>query len=460
MEVDQSIKICKNKNVRAKKKQAKYFDFFESQIDGDHDPEILAMRLPLIGQNKFPVAKLDEHWTTDPLLSSWMQPLGMERFVKKVWNRSHYHFKAKDPHRFSAYLSLQKLGSMLAENRFPHSKIKFVNSNQKTQKVNEIDSVTLARKVFLEGGSLVIDDLSLYDLSISELAERFAFSSKQEIGVNLYLTPGGGKTFPWHWDSHDVFILQIEGLKEWEIFEAAYSLPLENHNFHSFPNLNSSNSKMVERLTLAPGDILYLPRGTPHSGKSASLEHSLHLSFGLYPITWQDVVSGAMSQAIRNCEKHLEFRSYFPTSPGASLLPKNIQTLKKLINKVFNEVDYESIESAVISHQARNSRPNICRNLAVWESLARHKRINSQTLLRKSGPQFFIKHNAENTSELRYGKTKIVFDGCYFATLVSIEKDETFCVETLPSKGVPKGGNMALVNLLYEKGLLAISEGA
>ncbi|MCZ4097290.1 MULTISPECIES: JmjC domain-containing protein [unclassified Streptomyces] len=113
---------------------------------------------------------------------------------------------------------------------------------------------------------------------------------------NVYLTPGGqSQGFAWHWDCHHVFIAQVSGSKRWSINEPVFVDPLEHHNWKrigfSPEELDRFNNKAPDYdLTLTAGDVLYLPRGWVHSGRSASDEPSLHITMGVQLLTWHWVI--------------------------------------------------------------------------------------------------------------------------------------------------------------------------
>jgi lysine-specific demethylase/histidyl-hydroxylase NO66 len=83
-------------------------------------------------------------------------------------------------------------------------------------------------------------------------------------GANAYLTPDGARGFAPHWDDVDVFILQLEGSKLWTVHP-----PLEPHPRESSGNLPPADlPDACLRLTLRPGDVLYLPRGWIHHAQT------------------------------------------------------------------------------------------------------------------------------------------------------------------------------------------------
>lgn len=94
--------------------------------------------------------------------------------------------------------------------------------------------------------------------------------------VNLYITPACHRGLPIHFDWMDVFILQINGSKEWTMYDPLIPLPRPDMLFPmvKFPET------IMSVMTLAPGDLLYIPAGIPHQAKALA-QDSWHITVGV-----------------------------------------------------------------------------------------------------------------------------------------------------------------------------------
>jgi ribosomal protein L16 Arg81 hydroxylase len=120
-----------------------------------------------------------------------------------------------------------------------------------------------------EGWTVSIRQAQRHDPGLAELAAGFADDLLGPVDVHLYATPAGGRGFGWHYDAEEVFLIQLEGTKEyslrkntvnpWPIVE---TLPRDMHYEREIMPLL--------RCTLAPGDWLYVPAGYWHMGRAAS----------------------------------------------------------------------------------------------------------------------------------------------------------------------------------------------
>lgn len=103
-------------------------------------------------------------------------------------------------------------------------------------------------------------------------------------GVNLFITPGSSQCFEWHYDEHDLFILQCFGKKKWKIFESYGYLP---NTPQAGRNFDFSDQKVLYDIELQVGDVLYLPRGFVHEVTTNDTV-SCHVTLGCVYSTWAD----------------------------------------------------------------------------------------------------------------------------------------------------------------------------
>ncbi|KAA2215803.1 JmjC domain-containing protein [Maribacter flavus] len=201
---------------------------------------------------------------------------------------------------------------------------------------------------FANGGSLVFNNVHLFHPSINILKEIFNHSINCALtGVNAYITPRNNKGFNIHYDNHDVVIIQLEGSKLWKIYKPKEPLPLESE----IPKSNPPREDIIFDSEIKKGDVLYIPRGFPHEASSVKT-NSHHITIGLRPIKWIDIIQSLIS----NLNSIPEVRKSVPLeilNDNKLLHDKIKQFLSSLddsifpdtIDKIFHENDYEEMAS-------------------------------------------------------------------------------------------------------------------
>jgi ribosomal protein L16 Arg81 hydroxylase len=154
---------------------------------------------------------------------------------------------------------------------------------------------------------------------------------EQELGVsalaNLYWTPPDSQGLRAHWDGHDVLVLQIAGSKRWRLYDPPVALPTDLPPTFAFergrpistpgsfrqwstqPPAEAFGPEAPAReIELRAGDLLYLPRGHGHEARTGETL-SIHVTLGLYAVTWADLLCLAVYQA---AQADVRFRRALP----------------------------------------------------------------------------------------------------------------------------------------------------
>ena len=83
-----------------------------------------------------------------------------------------------------------------------------------------------------------------------------------------------------HYDDVELFVCHTEGRKLWRIYE-----PASRFRLPSRPSGDLTPAELgppVLEVVLAPGDVLYLPRGTIHAAEAVGEEGSCHVTISTY----------------------------------------------------------------------------------------------------------------------------------------------------------------------------------
>lgn len=106
------------------------------------------------------------------------------------------------------------------------------------------------------------------------------------IGSHLYLTPAHSVGLEPHYDSHDVIVVQVQGVKRWKVYGTLEEFPL-NMQLGDVPR--DELPPLEHDIQLQAGEILYIPRGVFHEALAEDT-HSVHITLDIFPYTWTDLL--------------------------------------------------------------------------------------------------------------------------------------------------------------------------
>ncbi len=249
-----------------------------------------------------------ESWNHKHPLAKLLSPMGMDFFLKNVWNKNFYHFPAEDHRRFSDNFPQKELLQSLP---LADDERQLIVTLKSGANVQPCDFLAKAKSI-INGktkGSVGLASAHRFSVAVSRLNADFQNFTGFPCGTNSYFSAAGGVgVFGWHWDAHDVFVLQVRGSKKWTLFAPIVRLPLQDQNILlSEPN-SMIKSQVLAEIVVNPGDLLYVPRGLPHRTQTLSGESSLHLTVGVYPMTPISVLNNLNELALEKLTEQVEFR--------------------------------------------------------------------------------------------------------------------------------------------------------
>ncbi len=113
---------------------------------------------------------------------------------------------------------------------------------------------------------------------------------RQPVNAHVFLTPPGAQAFPTHRDEHASLVVQLDGAKAWRVFDRTTERPpAEAAPMRAGGVDASALGAEVRTYRLVAGDVLYVPPFWAHDAL-AQAEHSLHVTFRIFPMRWSDLV--------------------------------------------------------------------------------------------------------------------------------------------------------------------------
>lgn len=127
---------------------------------------------------------------------------------------------------------------------------------------------------FRGGATIVLQSVHRYWPPLTRFCRELELALTHPVQVNVYVTPPASRGLGVHHDSHDVFVLQVHGRKQWDVYEVG-------------DRAGEGGARIAAELQ--PGDALYIPKTFPHAARTAETA-SVHLTIGILTTTWQEVL--------------------------------------------------------------------------------------------------------------------------------------------------------------------------
>ena len=178
------------------------------------------------------------------------------------------------------------------------------------RRIGDMADPDRVREHFAEGATLVLQSLHRSHPPLVRFCRELADELGHPTQCNAYVTPPGSQGFAAHHDTHDVFVLQVDGSKRWNIYPPVHPLPLADQSGKGRDEdgrLLADDATPVLSVELQPGDALYLPRGFVHAAETAE-DRSIHLTVGILVHRWHDVLRDLVALAGQD----LEYRAALP----------------------------------------------------------------------------------------------------------------------------------------------------
>ena len=185
--------------------------------------------------------------------------------------------------------------------------------------------------LYADGATLVVQGLHRLWPPLVDFAGGLAAELRQPVQVNAYLTPPGNRGFATHYDTHDVFVLQVDGRKRWLVHEPVLPDPLERQAWGGRADeiAATASGEPALDVTLSPGDALYLPRGWLHAADALG-EQSLHLTVGVRAFTRYALVEALLELAADDPRLRATLPLGLDLTDGGQLTPQLSETVDAL----------------------------------------------------------------------------------------------------------------------------------
>ncbi|WP_200216557.1 cupin domain-containing protein [Micromonospora coerulea] len=304
---------------------------------------------------------------------------------------------------------------------------------------------------YASGATLVLQGLHRIWPALVDFARDLGMALRQPLQVNAYLTPAGSQGFATHYDTHDVFVLQVDGRKHWRIHPPVLPDPLEQQPWGGRADEVSATADGPAALdvVLEPGDALYLPRGWLHSAQ-AQESASLHLTVGIRALTRYALVEELLALAAEDPRLRAGLPFGTDVADPDAIEPELTETVEALRDWLLR-ADPAALAARLRSRSWPAARPAPIRPLAQAAALAALD-ADSRVALR-AGLRWQLSPTADGRLVLRLFDRTITLPGTCEPALRAVLTGEVTRVGDLPGLD-DDADRLVLVRRLLKEAIL------
>ena len=389
---------------------------------------------------------LSFEWLIDPV-----QP---ETFFAEFYERKPLLIERQQPSRFQSLLSIDAIDRYLATTTPCSADVFLVDAARElkpedysfanSEPPGRID-LPRAYQLFGTGATISLSQLHERLPPLAALCRAMEATFSSHFQTNVYLSPPQAQGFKTHFDSHDVFVLQVAGSKLWTLYDTGIVLPLRGQAFDPDKHISGPPTR---EFTLQAGDLLYCPRGLYHSARSTD-ETSLHVTLGLIGKTWADVMIEAMSAA---CLASPAFRANLPVGFANARfdISQAAVTFRTLLDTFAREAQLGPVLERLAQDFVTSRRPAL---YGCLQELDAAPPPSVESTLAPRPDLIYLVREEDERLVLLFGATEISLPTFTRDAVMFALEGAPFMVRDLPGE-LDDAGKVVLVRRLLQEGLL------
>lgn len=283
---------------------------------------------------------------------SLISPITENDFFSSYWEKRPLIIHRNNLNYYGDLLSIDDLDFVLSQTDLRNPGFRLVkngdqlpienytfDSSTNNHLMHKAVDVERTLKEYRDGATIIFQAMHKYWKPLSILCRNLEKRITHRFQTNIYLTPSTSQGFLPHFDTHDVFVLQLEGTKHWTIYGQPIKLPTRGQRFDA--NTMEIGDVAYE-FDLVPGDLIYVPRGYVHEAKTTS-SHSLHITIGVIAYTWAHFLNKLLNKVV---ETNSELRHSLPHRFATS--ETNEEGWHLMVEPLFKILDDASLSKAIL----------------------------------------------------------------------------------------------------------------
>jgi 50S ribosomal protein L16 3-hydroxylase len=232
----------------------------------------------------------------------------------------HKDFLYKKPYLFKDAINTEDftwddVNQIYSRGDISHRDFKIMNGYEipKTEYIESYDNlgiteyrcITSILYNYLRNGATLVRNRIKDELIVDNIRRQIGSFSEAKTICGGYAAFSSRSSYKSHWDTRDVYAVQLLGKKRWILKKPNFEFPLYMQQTKNFPNIKEPEEIYMD-VILEAGDILYIPRGWWHDPLPLN-EETFHLAVATFPPTGFEYIKWLQNilPNILDCRKNL-----------------------------------------------------------------------------------------------------------------------------------------------------------
>lgn len=270
------------------------------------------------------------------------------------------NFLYKKPHLFKnaidSNISWKDVNELYSRGDISHRDFKLMNGYEVPKKeyiesynnlgVIEYRCITSTLYEYLRNGATLVRNRIRNEPFVDQISKQIATFAEAPTLVGSYAAFSSKSSYKSHWDTRDVYAVQLLGKKRWILKKPNFEFPLYMQQTKNFPNIKEPDEIYMD-VILEAGDILYIPRGWWHDPLPLD-EETFHLAIATFAPTGFEYM-----RWLQNIVPNI-----LDSRKNLSNFENDTETLSSLSGQVAETIkDKNSYQNFMINHLAEQSLP-------------------------------------------------------------------------------------------------------
>jgi hypothetical protein len=397
-------------------------------------------------------------------LARLLRPIEPEAFFRDTWEKQPLGIHRDDPGYYRDLFTLRDLDEVIAFTRPrvlhpedlepnlppPAAVVQGWQPDEELPLTTQYPDVAALYRAFAAGKTISIRAMDQRWPAIAALCRQLQGLFGCPVHGNLYLTPKGAQGFKAHFDTHEVFVLQLEGSKHWRFYGPARELPLAEEEA---PVDRKRLGPPTQEAVVRPGDLLYMPRGHVHEAFTSDCL-SMHLTVGVRVFRWVDLLGQALGDL---ATADVRFRQALP--PGL-LTGRPTEAVRQRFRELLAALAEQGDADRAVEHLGASLLGQLPALPGVFFGAAEADSVGLDTVLERApGAVCRVVHEQDGRVALCYAGNRVDGPGRIAATLDFIARTSRFVVRNLPGE-LTLDSKLVLARRLVRERFLTVPEQA